>query len=74
MAGTTSQCGACRVTFTSLEAFDTHRVGSYERRSRRCISAVERRAKGMTQDEQGRWKLAERDAAGRRPQPVAPFP
>lgn len=64
-----SICGACDETFTSVSAFDMHRVGNfgeplldnkgklvgYGKSQRRCLSAEEMRVKGMTQTEKGWW-------------------
>jgi hypothetical protein len=54
-----SECTGCRLRFTSVEAFDFHRVGPYGRGTRRCLTKAEMRAKGMDTDERKRWKLPE---------------
>ena len=69
MAGVISHCVECHLTFTSVEAFDLHRSGSFEHRTRQCLPVAHLRAKGMTQDAQGRWQLPARDANGRRWKP-----
>ena len=63
-----SICGACDQTFTSVSAFDMHRVGGYGDpiykkgklveygpSKRHCLSAEEMREKGMLQNEKGWW-------------------
>ncbi|HLI89070.1 MAG TPA: hypothetical protein VKV37_10315 [Ktedonobacteraceae bacterium] len=54
-----SQCGACNLVFVSVKAFDAHRTGPYTRGGRRCLTPSELQAKGMVQDEKGRWRLPE---------------
>jgi hypothetical protein len=58
--GGACRCEGCGERFCGLTAFDMHRVGSYAvgRRkpcTRRCLSAVEMRAKGMEQTVRGAW-------------------
>lgn len=71
-------CGSCREVFTSVRAFDEHRVGRHaytvteglRRRppvedGRRCLVAHELRDVGFAQDASGRWYLVERRDAAR---------
>jgi hypothetical protein len=50
-------CGACRQTFNSVTAFDTHRTGDYGNRgaNRRCLTEAEMVAKGMSRNRLGYW-------------------
>lgn len=63
-----STCGPCKLVFSSLGAFDMHRVGSYgdpiyEKGrivgytpcERRCLSVEEMQQKGMVLNERGHW-------------------
>ena len=50
-----SICGKCGKTFISLEAFDAHRTGSFQRKTRRCLMAQEMCAAGMAQNSKGWW-------------------
>lgn len=73
-------CGACGLDFSSVRAFDQHRVGRHAylvgegfRRSpaledgRRCLVPHELLEDGMfAQDARGRWFLVERRDAARR--------
>lgn len=72
-------CGGCGKDFTSVRAFDTHRVGKHAytlteglRRvppvedGRRCLDADELIRGGFAQDASGRWFLVERRDAARR--------
>jgi hypothetical protein len=65
-------CVSCNRAFSSLRAFDTHRVGShaYTHREglamtpprgdgRRCITEDELEAAGFAQNSRGRWGLAD---------------
>lgn len=49
-----NQCGGCRVFFNSVTAFDGHRTGDYGV-DRRCMTAEEMTAKGMSVNEAGYW-------------------
>jgi hypothetical protein len=51
----TSLFWACNQTFTSVYAFDLHRIGSFQKRTRRCMTVEEMQAKGMTQNTKGWW-------------------
>lgn len=68
----TSLCRACNTTFTSVKAFDLHRVASYGKavyagkshrvvgytpHQRRCLTIEEMQALGMTQHEKGWWQM-----------------
>ena len=68
MGATKSKCSGCDETFVSLEAFDMHRVGEYQRQvynkngyhtgeirpsQRRCLLVQEMLALGMTKNERG---------------------
>lgn len=51
-----SECAACREKFSSVGAFDFHRVGPYAPRGRRrCLTALEMLTEGMILDEKGCW-------------------
>jgi hypothetical protein len=52
---TKSECSHCRAIFTSLTAFDLHRVGNAERGKRRCLTPKEMQALGMMRNEKGWW-------------------
>lgn len=63
-----STCAACNLVFNSTASFDFHRVGTYEPDTRRCLTLVEMRQKGMVQDGRGQWvkpgrKVVARDTA-----------
>ncbi len=36
----TAHCGACHLTFTSIEAFDLHRTGSHAKGTRSCTHPI----------------------------------
>lgn len=72
LTGRMCQCTACGHTFGGERGFDLHRVGEYAAPGkfgdrRRCLSADELVAAGMTQDERGIWRraLAARFAAAK---------
>ena len=50
-----NRCSGCGLTFGSLDAFDAHRVCSFSRRERRCISISEIQGFGMMQNAKGWW-------------------
>lgn len=50
-----SDCAKCTAVFTTVRAFDLHRVGTYEPPTRRCLNEAQMRAKGMTQNSKGWW-------------------
>ncbi len=54
-----SECAACGEAFSSVGAFDFHRVGPYVPRGRRrCLTALEMLTEGMILDDQGCWGFA----------------
>ena len=55
-----SQCGGCQKTFSTVEAFDLHRTGSFSKRTRHCLSEEDMQAKGMTQNTKGWWMAPQR--------------
>ena len=62
-------CATCRQDFSSVTAFDRHRVGNYaypwspEREDgRRCLIGDELLEVGMELDPRGRWRVALTDA------------
>lgn len=59
MKHTRSECAACGAVFAGVRAFDAHRVGSYQPKTRRCLTACELHAQGMAQDVRGWWVLSE---------------
>lgn len=82
LTGRMCQCAVCGHTFGGERGFDLHRVGPYAASGkfggrRRCLSADELQAAGMTQDARGIWRreLAERFAAARADSRASePFP
>jgi hypothetical protein len=63
-------CEGCGQQFTGMQPFDMHRVGSYasgrKPSTRRCLSADEMHAKGMTQTESGAWATGRPYGTGKR--------
>ncbi|HXR65851.1 MAG TPA: hypothetical protein VN729_08005 [Ktedonobacteraceae bacterium] len=59
MRHTRSECAACGMIFAGVRAFDAHRVGSYQSKTRRCLTISEMQAQGMTQEARGWWMLPE---------------
>jgi hypothetical protein len=51
-------CSGCRQDFSSVAAFDRHRVGSFDPFDRRCMDETEMLVAGMEVDERGRWRIA----------------
>jgi len=47
-------CSGCGLKFGSVETFDFHRVGSYERKKRRCLTQKELIKQGF-RVEDGWW-------------------
>ena len=41
-----STCGGCGEVFTSTTLFDAHRVGSFQKRTRRCLTLAELQTAG----------------------------
>lgn len=71
-------CGGCSLDFSSVRAFDGHRVGRHGYTSteglrlvppvedgRRCLVPGELRDAGFVQDVRGRWGVAEHQARAR---------
>ncbi len=52
-----STCTACCQAFSSTQAFDLHRVGSFTPLTRRCLSVQEMSARGLVLVA-GIWQLA----------------
>jgi hypothetical protein len=52
---TKSQCSHCHAIFTSLTAFDLHRIGNAERGKRRCLTPREMQTLGMMRNDKGWW-------------------
>ena len=50
-----SSCRNCGKTFISVEAFDAHRTGSFQNKTRRCMTEREMCAAGMVQNSKGWW-------------------
>jgi hypothetical protein len=50
-----STCSGCGITFSSLGSFDRHRVGSYEKQERRCLTEDEMIARKMRKSKLGYW-------------------
>jgi hypothetical protein len=61
------RCSGCSEQFSSLKAFDTHRVGEfsvptpkgpdYSRHTRRCLDHDEMREIGLVLNEQKEWSV-----------------
>ncbi len=52
-------CAECNECFNSLASFDRHRTGKHSE-GRRCLTAPEMRADGMSENSAGYWITAER--------------
>lgn len=50
------QCGGCDEWFRSVTSFDKHRTGPGE--LRRCLTAIEMLAEGMSKNDRGLWITA----------------
>ena len=48
-------CGECGEYFNSVSAFDKHRTGNFEDKSRRCLTPAELRGKGWLHNARGLW-------------------
>jgi hypothetical protein len=72
-------CGACGLDFSSVQAFDRHRVGKHaytfteglnmnppREDGRRCLDVEELEALQFAQDARGRWGSVEHREAARR--------
>jgi hypothetical protein len=60
LTGSRNQCPTCGELFNSVSAFDRHRRGSYQKRTRHCLTPEEMTAKGMTKNEGGFWVTEKR--------------
>lgn len=49
------ECSACGENFGGEKLFDEHRVGKHGV-NRHCLTAIEMKARGWTQDSRGRWR------------------
>ena len=54
LTGDRNQCQGCKAYFNSTFAFDKHRTGEHGK-DRRCLTADEMQAKGMSIDGAGFW-------------------
>ena len=54
LSGDRNQCQGCREYFNSTHAFDKHRTGEHGK-NRRCLTADEMEAKGMSKNSKGFW-------------------
>lgn len=54
LSGDRNQCRGCGEFFNSSFAFDKHRTGSFGK-DRRCLTAMEMSAKGMSKNAAGFW-------------------
>jgi len=54
LSGDRNQCQGCKTFFNSTFAFDKHRRGEHGI-DRRCLTAEEMQAKGMSQNAAGFW-------------------
>jgi hypothetical protein len=66
LTGSRCRCRECGDVFNSVTAFDRHRVGKYPNQ-RRCMSAAERRAEGMSRNDAGFWIVRRRTKAHVKP-------
>lgn len=62
LAGSRCQCPACGEYFNSTTAFDRHRVGSHQHRTRHCLSISEMTARGFCKNPAGFWMTESREA------------
>lgn len=53
--GQRNQCPTCNLYFNSNGAFDKHRIGSFAKGERRCMTVDEMLADGMVLPEDGFW-------------------
>lgn len=60
-------CRSCEEDFSSVKAFERHRVGAHDlnypehENGRRCMDEEELLEAGYERDERGRWRIAPRD-------------
>jgi hypothetical protein len=52
-----SYCTGCRRTFSSVSAFDLHRVGLFTHNQRHCFTLQEMSARGMARNDKDQWTL-----------------
>ncbi len=52
-----SYCTGCRRTFSSVSAFDLHRVGLFTHNQRHCLTPQEMSTRGMARNDKGQWTL-----------------
>ena len=64
--GILNQCGVCGEDFASVEAFDTHRVGTHVPLNRHCLSVAELKSGGFRLNARGRWEITARADRARR--------
>ena len=50
-----SNCSGCHQICSSLSAFDLHRTGRLQRKTRSCLTEQEMRERDMVQNEKGWW-------------------
>lgn len=61
LTGDRNQCPTCGEYFSTTKAFERHRVGNFDKKTRRCLSVSEIRAYPMRKDSKGFWKLPQYD-------------
>jgi hypothetical protein len=60
-------CRSCEADFSSVSAFERHRVGAHDldypehETGRRCMDEEEMLEAGMERDQRGRWRTALRE-------------
>jgi hypothetical protein len=57
MKAARTECTVCGEIFAGTPTFDRHRVGSFPRKTRRCLSQQEIQAIGGVKDERGWWTI-----------------
>jgi len=58
-----SICTVCENVFYSVGAFDKHRIGSFQAKTRRCKSEREMWDVGMLKNDKGIWTTGKFDAS-----------
>ena len=56
LTGNVCRCAACGEYFQHPNAFEKHRVGTYQPDTRRCLTAAEMDAQGFERDPRGNRK------------------
>lgn len=56
LTGQRNQCPTCMKYFNSNAAFDKHRIGSFSKHTRRCMTTDEMLDAGMVLREDGFWR------------------